>query len=605
MKINKKILSSVAVGALIFGPSTLVNAEEIVATETGSNGQDFMIAQDVVAEGSLKVMFVDGSGNELRESVVLTGAVGSEYHYDALDIPDYYLVDVQGTPNGIYQEGEQKIIYTYEELIRTGEVGVSYVDEDGYDVGHGDIYTGNVGEEYNIEAKEFEGYELVEIVGNQTGVYNQEYPEVTFIYRKQEPAEGIVEISFLSEDGSQLHEDVVLSGEVGTEYHYDALDIPDYFLAAVHGKTFGTFDEIKQKVTFIYSELIRTGEVGVSYVDEDGYDLGAGDIYTGNVGEEYNIEAKEFEGYELVEVVGEQAGVYNQEYPEVTFIYRKQEPVEGTVQVNFVDENGNQIKASEYLKGEVGSEYTYYPTNIQDFIITKFEGDITGTFTDEQQIIDVVYGKTLVSSEIQVSFIDQIGNDLAPSEIVTGIVGEDYVISPKEISDYYLIDTFGMERGKFDHMQRGVTFVYAKQEPITITNLANDVSESLEDVATEEPELVASEVQEITENNVSTTEQESEINEVQAITLIDSDGSAIENDIDIKEITENLPKIQEVVSTQVEEIASPDSIADNYTSENSDTTSINEDNKSIDIIKGEPKSTSGVNRADNATSSKI
>ncbi len=440
MKVNKKILSSVVVGALIFGPHPLVQAEEVTNKATNSVEQDFMIAQE--SEGTVEFKFVDMMGNPIHESVYLTGEVGAEYDYTPLDIENYYFVEVP--------------------------------------------------------------------------------PHVT-----------------------------------------------------------GTFTEENQTIELKYEYYVKTGEVDVSYEDTDGFDVGPGDIITGNVGDEYTIEPKEFEGYKLVEVVGDTTGVINQEYPQVTFIYEKLAPAKGRVKVNFLDESGKKIKASEYLSGIVGSGYEYYPVNIPDYIITKLEGKLSGTYSKEPQTINVIYDDVLVSSEIQVSYVDQTGNDLAPSEIITGIVGEDYEISPKEISNYNLIDTFGMEKGKFDRMQRGVTFIYAKQEPITISDMTSDHVNIDKQVIDQTP-------------NVSTNDKVATSNTVNIETKVSNDNLVAENnDIVAKEeLATNVTEVNDDSITTIDEAANPEIV--------------NIDSKlaNVDVIKGEPKSDIITSRDDQTSDGK-
>ena len=70
--------------------------------------------------GTVKAIYVDKDGNEISESVITEGRVGTEYKTSSKEIAKYYLVETIGEENGSYSEEEIVITYVYDLVPVTG-----------------------------------------------------------------------------------------------------------------------------------------------------------------------------------------------------------------------------------------------------------------------------------------------------------------------------------------------------------------------------------------------------------------------------------------------------------------------------------------------------
>ena len=70
--------------------------------------------------GTVKAIYVDKDGNEISESVITEGRVGTEYKTSSKEIAKYYLVETIGEENGSYSEEETVITYVYDLVPVTG-----------------------------------------------------------------------------------------------------------------------------------------------------------------------------------------------------------------------------------------------------------------------------------------------------------------------------------------------------------------------------------------------------------------------------------------------------------------------------------------------------
>lgn len=80
---------------------------------------------------------------------------------------------------------EDTIVQAIYEENQTGEVHVYHVDQDGHEIKETEIVKGIVGDNYHVEAKEIEHYQLINAPGNASGVFSEEMIEVTYIYEVQ------------------------------------------------------------------------------------------------------------------------------------------------------------------------------------------------------------------------------------------------------------------------------------------------------------------------------------------------------------------------------------------------------------------------------------
>ncbi len=130
------------------------------------------------------VNYLDKNTNEkIRDSKNLTAIYGtkveSESHIE--DIYGYRYDSSNVVELLISSNEEENIINLYYTAIN-GKVIVKYEDENGNDIADPTIIEGNVSDDYETAAKEFEKYVLVEVKGNEKGQITEEDTIVRYVY---------------------------------------------------------------------------------------------------------------------------------------------------------------------------------------------------------------------------------------------------------------------------------------------------------------------------------------------------------------------------------------------------------------------------------------
>ncbi|MDN3077319.1 MucBP domain-containing protein, partial [Enterococcus faecalis] len=188
-----------------------------------------------------------------------------------------------------------------------------------------------------------------------------------------------------------------------------------------------------------------------------GREVAPTETLTGNVGEKYETQAKEIPGYALKEKPSNATGTYTKETQTVTYVYKRQQ---GVVQVKYVDEQGREVAPTETLTGNVGEKYETQAKEIPGYALKEKPSNATGTYTKETQTVTYVYKRQ--QGVVQVKYVDEQGREVAPTETLTGNVGEKYETQAKEIPGYALKEKPSNATGTYTKETQTVTYVYKK-----------------------------------------------------------------------------------------------------------------------------------------------
>ncbi len=283
--------------------------------------------------GDVIVKYVDiDTGEEISDSVTLTGKVGDKYTTEQKQIDTYDFV--KSTPNteGLITEETQEVTYYYQR--KATQVIVKYQDIDGNELTEDVILDGKVGDSYTTEQKEFENYEFVSVTENATGTMTEETITVIYVYQKI-PATVIVKYLEKGTD-KQLALDDEITGFAGDEYTTDRKAIKNYQSAEPEpDNKSGTMT--KDVITVIYYyERILAGDVIVKYVDidtdeeilykdpETGEDKTYGYTISGFVGDNYTTEQKDIPYYNFIKSTSNTTGQLTEAGDTVIYYYQKQ-----------------------------------------------------------------------------------------------------------------------------------------------------------------------------------------------------------------------------------------------------------------------------------------
>ncbi|EHM3422498.1 class 1 internalin InlJ [Listeria monocytogenes] len=293
---------------------------------------------------------------------------------------------------------------------------------------------------------------------------------VTTPFEAPQPIKGEdVTVHYLDDKGEKLADDEVLSGNLDDPYTSSAKDIPDYTLTTTPDNATGTFTTTSQSVTYVYTKNIVAAEpVTVNYVDDTGKTLSPSEILNGNVGDTYNATAKQIDGYTLSAEPTNATGQFTSSAQTVNYIYTKNPaPEKGVVEIHYVDEDNKQLNSTTEISGTIGDNYTTEPKTIEGYTLTTTPGNATGTFTTGSQTVTYVYTKNIEAAEpITVNYVDANGKTLAPSETLSGTIGDTYKATAKQIDGYTLSAEPTNATGQFTNSAQTVNYIYTKNTNI-------------------------------------------------------------------------------------------------------------------------------------------
>ncbi|MBC1679163.1 MucBP domain-containing protein [Listeria welshimeri] len=262
--------------------------------------------------------------------------------------------------------------------------------------------------------------------------------------------QGTVTVNYQDEQGNSLAPTETLKGDIGKTYTTVQKDITGYDFKEVQGNATGEFTTKAQVVNYIYAKKVtpvEQGTVTVNYQDEQGNTVAPTETLKGDIGETYTTVQKDITGYDFKEVQGDATGEFTTKAQVVTYIYAQTPtPVEqGTVTVNYQDEQGNAVAPTETLKGDVGTTYTTVQKDITGYDFKEVQGNTTGEFTAKAQVVTYIYTQTPVpAANLTIKYLDENGNQIHEPKIISGNVGDPYDVTgdlDKLQIEGYTIDT--------------------------------------------------------------------------------------------------------------------------------------------------------------------
>ncbi|HFI0342726.1 TPA: MucBP domain-containing protein [Streptococcus suis] len=497
-------------------------------------------------KGDVVVNYVNTDGEVIASQVVDTKPTSTGTAYDTTDNKPakittedgtvYYYKEVKAGDNetGDVVEGTTEVTYIYE---KAGNVVVNYITEDGTVIKTpvNDETNAEPGKSYDttdnkpttITTEDGTTYELVPsaTIGIEKGeVEAGKTTEVTYVYRKVEtPAAktGNVVVEYYNTAGEKIADDVVDTPETTTGTVYETLDFKPatitkdgvtYFYKEVKDTSAaekGTVVEGTTTVQYVYEPA---GSVTVNYVTTDGTVIKTpvkdeenaepGKTYSTEDNKPTTITTEDGKTYKLVPslTTGEENGtVASGEDKQVTYVY---EEVKGNVVVNYIDTEGNVIKAPvtdtaststgtaydttdnkpETITTEDGTEYKLVP------VLTK--GEETGSVVEGTTQVTYVYQKVTTpapdpNGSVVVNYVNTNGetiatsvNDTTDAAVDTAYDTTDYkpaVIKHNGVTYYYKeVKAGDKETGKVKEGTTEVTYIYEPAGSVTVNYVTTD-----------------------------------------------------------------------------------------------------------------------------------
>lgn len=401
--IKAKVKNHVTEGTITNTSTTMINDNYTLSSNT------------VTSKISYKVLVnhVDEGGNKLAETETIKGYEGDSYTTKQKQIYGYELIQTPENSKGNMMEDTIHVTYRYK--IKDSNVVAEYVDEKGKKIAIDETMQGKVFDEYQTEAKDIYGYQLMETPSNHTGTMTENTITVTYRYELKDSS---VITRYIDEDENILADDETLLGKVFDEYTTHPKEIYGYELIETPKNSSGRMIETPMVVTYYYR--LKDTNVIAKYVDEQGNEIAGNETISGKVFDEYQTEEKDIYGYQLIENPPNNIGTMTEENITVTYCYQLKDT---SVIAKYIDEEGKELANSETMQGKVFDEYKTQTKEICGYKLTKMPGNNVGIMTEYPTTVTYQYRK--------------LEFNIAVSEELTGIVLNN---EPKDISGKLEID---------------------------------------------------------------------------------------------------------------------------------------------------------------------
>ncbi|WP_316042918.1 MucBP domain-containing protein [Lactiplantibacillus plantarum] len=472
---------------------TAQTTTDVTTTTPAEDAQDVSVAYVVItgvnADGTPKYTKIDGG-------VIKSGKVGTTFTINPATIDGYALYgasdNVKPGDNGL--TGTVDSVATNNEIVlvyaeNTGIVA-NYQTADGTTLATPNKYTQGTdktftraGGTYKLTAPSLDGYTYVGYKigdgdvqsGNvAAGTLVAGANTVTFVYAPV-VEQSDVTVNYVDESGKTIKAATTQTLDNGSTYNVDTPTIDGYTYKSADGALSGTVDGNKT-ITLTYTKdaaPVEQSTVTVNYVDADGKTIKAATTQTLDNGSTYNVDTPTIDGYTYKSADGALSGTVDGNKT-ITLTYTKDSttPVENkaNLTINYVDADGNTIKASSVTEYIVGQAYTVGQPEIAGYTYDHATGDaIAGTIAYNGNTVTLVYTKnggttpTEQTKTITVNYVDADGNTIKSATTTAYKVGDTYTVATPSIAGYTYKSADGALSGTVAD-DATITLTYAKND---------------------------------------------------------------------------------------------------------------------------------------------
>ncbi|MDE5670395.1 MAG: MucBP domain-containing protein, partial [Eubacterium sp.] len=402
---------------------------------------------------TLKVEYVDENGNEIAEGYTETYKLGDSYE-TRLPSERPYGYTLTKTPDNASGEMKDDVVtVTYVYSLNPASVLINYLDENGEkipaDIRDSDIITGKVNQSYKTEAASIYGYELdTDRLPVEEGKFSEEQQVVNYYYKLKDSSvrlEFVVsndkEDDFVSKEISPAR---IINGKVYDDYTKLAQKELDEVLASndVYGYELVAMPElvhngkmVEEQIVIVYNFRQKPATVVAEYRNLSGDKICDDVVIEGKALNDYKTEAKTFDEYDFVKVVGEPEGKFTEEPITVTYYY-DYKPT--SVVVKYVNKAGEEIAASENILGKVKDSYNAEIKDIKNYQIMDMPANAEGFMTVDKITVTLVYD--LKDTSVIVNHLDDLGNVIAPQTEIKGKVFDKFDTKHLDITGFDFVD---------------------------------------------------------------------------------------------------------------------------------------------------------------------
>ena len=462
--------------------SDIPSKYELVAEPENKNGtmtEDEITVIYYYRKKATQVMvhyYEENTTKKLSEDVTINGRVDDKYTtVSADDIPiKYELVAEPVNKSGDMTEATIEVIYYYR--VKDAVVHVRYLEK-GTDIvlADSDRLDGKVDDDYQTEAKEIDGYQLVEHTGNEKGKFEVEPLIITYYYLYKTKAT----VQYIDKITGQILEQSTTEGLEGDDFITESKDFENYVL--VEEPQEKTVKMTKEEQILKYYYIHISGGVIEKHIDVISGQILANTVHNGNEGDAYDIPSRTFEGYDLVEdrLPSNAKGTMKVEPVEVIYYYIYRSKVTS----EYIDKNtGEKLTEDVVQKGHEGDNYTTERKTFDDYKLVEVPSNADGSMTKED--IKVTYYYVHTSGGVIVNHIDiKTGKQLLDETKEEGYEGDPYETHEENIPEYDLVKEKYPENatGKMTIEPTRVTYYYIKKTEVNVKYVDKETGEEIDE----------------------------------------------------------------------------------------------------------------------------
>ncbi|WP_420907782.1 MucBP domain-containing protein [Lactiplantibacillus argentoratensis] len=377
---------------------------------------------------------------------------------------------------GTLVAGANTVTFIYAPVVEQSDVTVNYVDESGNTIKAATTQTLDNGSTYTVETPTIDGYTYKSADAALTGTVDGN-KTITLTYTKNAtPVEqSTVTVNYVDESGNTIKAATTQTLDNGSTYTVETPTIDGYTYKSADAALTGTVDGNKT-ITLTYTKNatpVEQSTVTVNYVDADGNTIKAATTQTLDNGSTYTVETPTIDGYTYKSADAALTGTVDGNKT-ITLTYTKDSttPVENkaNLTINYVDADGNTIKASSVTEYIVGQAYTVGQPEIAGYTYDHATGDaIAGTIAYNGNTVTLVYTKnggttpTEQTKTITVNYVDADGNTIKSATTTTYKVGDTYTVATPSIDGYTYKSADGALSGTVAD-DATITLTYAKTD---------------------------------------------------------------------------------------------------------------------------------------------
>ncbi|WP_270332805.1 lectin-like domain-containing protein [Ligilactobacillus acidipiscis] len=355
-------------------------------------------------KGTVTISYVDQKGKEVAKGENVNGNTGDKYTSDSKAVDGYVLVETPANANGEIVKGNTQVTYVYAPV---GNLVPSSEDPDFPNPGNTKYPNdptdpSTVG---TVTVPEVPGYTPEDSEGNPVTpgtVITPEDPtkDTPIVYVRDK---GTVTISYVDQNGKEVAPGENVAGNTGDKYTSASKTVDGYVLVKSPTNANGEIVKGDTKVTYVYAPV---GNLVPSSEDPNFPNPG-NTQYPNDPTDPTKpgtVEVPDIPGYTPQYPDGtpvEPGTVIIPEDPtkDTPIVYVRDK---GSVEVNYVDQNGKHLTDTVKINGNTGDKYDSSSKVIPGYVLTEVPANASGEITKGETTVTYVYtpvGSLVPSSE--------------------------------------------------------------------------------------------------------------------------------------------------------------------------------------------------------------